>query len=359
MSKIGFHSVRDLVVLLWPKSQNVIARTLIFAGIVLVVESNMSLLLAILLLVVENFGGNIEKTREIITEISGNPYHGFTLILFGLLYHLTFQYLDGKKERTSGAPLIELDICAPDGLVHSKKKIPMRGVLTEIPILKDIPLYQPTAFNLNGKIYSLPFTSDGRQPNSDFYKDRAKFLKTWGGAEVLTLRLVNDSPYLAHNVSLELTIPRIEGVSSDNIESSLPKLPSETNNHHFLGGFPPRNFEYDIKSSHTADHFIYTWAVGDIQANTQVEANTYLYIRAESDLNLEIAIYCDEFSKPNSFNAVLISTKKRRVITLDEIMSDDSEFINILDDCVMEGHISIAIEEEIQQMKKEDSEFRP
>ena len=61
-------------------------------------------------------------------------------------------------------------------------------------------------FNLGGNIAFRTHNSFSDPPvNKDFYRDRAEFLETWGGSEILNLFIQNKSGYVTKNVRVELS----------------------------------------------------------------------------------------------------------------------------------------------------------
>ncbi|MNF65939.1 hypothetical protein D3C84_477200 [compost metagenome] len=350
-----------------PKSYNIIARSVIAAGVVLVL-SQTNLAEALVISIYENFFSKSEVLRAFLDQGS-SQWLGFILILAGFIYHFSMtvgqELVTLKLQSAPKLPELKLEIFDADSNLYIDNIIKMRGAICIAPRAVDIPTTTEAIDNIN--VFGVPLSNimsniGSHSINRDYYKDRAKFLNTWGGAELIRFALKNTSVVFAKNVSISMRINKTIGVSADNTNNDLPTLPSEKNDHFgaiakYTNTIPNH---YSIKSSHNDSEYIFTWKAGDIQANTKLESSTLLFLRVERDTEIIFNICCDDLPEPITLEYQIIApTTSKFNVSVEDLKSDDAEFDSVLRYVMMNGYLNRRIGKTIDRINHEQQEHLP
>lgn len=188
-------------------------------------------------------------------------------------------------------------------------------------------------------------------------------MNVWGGAELLRLKVENNSEVLATGVRVEIEIIKTKGVSADNTNTIFPKLPSEKSEDRFSSPLllsPNNVVRYGIKERHTENEYCFYWDLNDVQANTFSISDTCIFLRSEKCTTLEITIYCDQFPSPAIQEYVIkrLHTSPIDVSTSD-LMTNYKTFNDLLNRCVMDGYIQRYSEKKLAQYEHKSQELIP
>ncbi|WNJ84452.1 hypothetical protein [Pseudomonas canadensis] len=350
-----------------PKAYNVITRLVVGAGITLVISQS-RIFEAMIVAGFESYFGRSEVLRDYLDQDS-NLHWGTFLIVVGMVYHLLMtvgtDLVNTQLQRVPKYPELKLGVVNADGEELSGDSIQLRGAICEVPPEDEIPNYVKVinvpggrnGFNMFGGM-STGFMVQGL--NDKFFKERAKFLRTWGGSELLYFMISNDSRILAKNVSVCLVIRRDVGVAVDNTNDDFPDIPSKQKSQRFDFLQPNSIQSYDIRRGHSDQEYIFTWNVGDVQAGTVVESKTAIFIRSDRNTVIRATTYCDDLPEPISKEyQVEAATKEITQIMVSDLKVDDAEFAAILDNAVMDGYLGRRAEKEFNKYQHESQEHLP
>ena len=251
-----------LISTLRPKTYNIIAKSVIGLGIVLVAESQIKILHIIAVSLYEKAFGYSELLRDFIySEV--DSWLGIFLIVIGLLYHYFVtvgqKIINLNEASKANVPELILEISNADKEPYSGDIISLRGSIVDTPTESDVPDYSAKAAKT--PLNQILMTSQllgGARKNEDYYRDRARFAKIWGGSELLRFTISNLSEQLASGVELTLEFPRGAGINAKNVKDELPKLPQESINATLNNLDYVTDADYkcthDIQSEHTSTH---------------------------------------------------------------------------------------------------------
>lgn len=127
------------------KTHNIVARTIIALGVLLVAESQLNIIQAIVIAAYESLYGHSDILREYM-EGSSSPWTGLFLIVAGLIYHYLITV--GKEQvelRLSGIPdkpELNLDLLNADFEQYEDNALNLRGFIAEMPPEDEIPEYK-------------------------------------------------------------------------------------------------------------------------------------------------------------------------------------------------------------------------
>ena len=350
-----------------PKTHNIVARAIIALGIVLVAESQLNIIQAIFIATYERYFGYSDILREYM-EVSSNSWIGLFLIVAGLIYHYLItvgkEQVELRLSERPQKPELNLDLLNADFEQYEDNTLNLRGFIAEVPSKDEISEYKISCKlpNMEG-FTSVLNTVGNMEGNPRFYHERGEFLKVWGGSELISLRLTNPTEVLATGVRVEITFPRIKGVSADNTKEELSSLPRKTATNRFssLSASPlhHQTVRYDIKTDHNEREYCFFWNVNDIQANTSCTSDTYIFLRSEESFDIEITIYCDQFPTPVQ-DTYRVNRKEQSVtISIADLMAEDDKFIDLVNSCVMDGYMRRAAERKLSEYEHESQELVP
>lgn len=350
-----------------PKAYNVISRLVVGAGITLVISQS-HIFEAMIIAGFESYFGRSEVLRDYLNQDS-NLHWGTFLIVVGMVYHLLMtvgtDLVNTQLQRLPKYPELKLGIMNADSEELSGDSIQLRGAICTVPPEDEIPNHvqviripgERNGFNILGGMQT-SFLCQGL--NEKFFKERAKFLRAWGGSELLCFTINNDSPILAKNVSISLVVRRDVGVAMDNTNDYFPDIPSKQKVQRY--DFLPAHSKpsYDIRRGHSDQEYIFTWNVGDVQAGTVVESRTAIFIRADRNTVIRATTYCDDLPEPISKEyQVKVPTKEIIQITVSDLKADDAEFNALLDNAVMDGYLGRRAQKELNKYQHESQEHLP
>ncbi|ABI71520.1 hypothetical protein [Shewanella frigidimarina] len=342
-----------------PKAYNVIARIIIGLGIALVAESQLNILQAVIVASYESMFGYSEVLRKFI-EGSSNPWIGLFLIVIGLIYHYFMtvgkQQIDLRLSQIPQKPILDLKLLNADLVPYENHSLNLRGGIVILP-KDEIPEYKIT-YNIPQMSALNTFRNISLNPK--FYKERSDFLKVWGGAELISLKLSNLTSVLATGVKIEITLPRMKGVSADNTKDDFPKYPAEKSTSQFsMPTYHNKPVHYDIKRSHNDKEYNFTWEVNDIQANTTSISDTYIFLRVEQNVDMEIKIFCDQYVFPVTEIYRVTKSKLSHSISISEITGNKESFDELVDKFIMDGYIQRVAIKRFQEYEHENQEVIP
>lgn len=353
--------------ILRPKAYNVIARIVIGLGIALVAESQLNIVQALTIAFYENFAGRSEILREFLNG-SSNPSVGILLIFIGVIYHylmtVGMEQIQLRISALPQQPKLEIELLNSDLELYEGDLIALRGCLLDVPSQDDIPKYRinynlPNMEGLNGFIN----TFGNMDMNQSFYKERGEFLKIWGGSELITLKLKNNADLLATGVSVEIRLPKVKGVSADNTKDNFPVMPDEKPKDSFpiissLSLNSP-TVHYDVKRNHNDSEYCFNWDVGNIQANTSCVSDTFIFLRCESGIPIKVSIFCDQLSKPSEKEYQVTAPSLKRSVTVDDLKQDNNGFIELANECVMNGYLKRVAQKHLNRHERDSDELLP
>lgn len=297
--------------LIRPKAYNAIAKAVVFTGIGLLIESQVNFVHVLAVALFEEYIGKSEILR-IVLNASNDPTIGFSLISVGMVYHIAMtlgkDYVETKKKAQPEYPSLRCDLLNGD-----KEKLDsnffIRGKLVSLPSQDEIPSYKQASPDYNdpifGDIYrmaSLHSSLSGATKNKELFRERAKVLSKWAGAELLHMRVHNESSILASGVSIQLKIPRHKGLYLS-MPGLIPDTPKEENDpleylitprYHTPEALNPKALSFHSDSR----HYHASWNVMRIQASTEELTVDGLLIKTDKPVEIECTIYCDELPEP-------------------------------------------------------------
>lgn len=347
--------------LIRPKFHNSITKVVVIFGLTLSVESQVNIIEAFAVAIFEYFFGPSEVLRSLFAG-NTNPWIGVFFVVFGLIYNALYsiglEYVKVGEFKQTKKPKLSFFLLNSDNQ-KLEKETNLRGKLCTTPKKDDIPdnnSYSEFALKKiekrNGSFTlgrfsgtSIPVTAFEIGPfdekiNKDFYRERAKFLKTWGGAEILTLSIENTGEVLCKNIKVEINFPKKAGIDADNIINLAPDLPSQETESRLeilsSNSSPP---DYDIKRTTSTGEYIFYWYVGDLQTGYNQTSKTKIFLRTNESFVLKVRIYCDELSNPLNSSYILNPPTECIDVTLNEILSENEIFSNIVSEIVMDGYL--------------------
>jgi len=368
--------------LIRPKFHNTITRIVVAMGLTLSVESQVNIFEAFAVAIFEYFFGPSDFLRSLFAG-NTNPWVGVIIIVLGLSYNaivtVGLNLIETYKAAIPKQPDILFSILNSKGETFAKD-VTLNGKLCKVPNKKDIPENnsysefamkriekQSPSFRV-GKISGTSTPVFGRhidplgeQINRDFFKERAKFLETWGGADILSLKLENVGEILCKNVNVEFKIKKQNGLSVDNQNDLNPKLPSQETESTLtkFRHYDNHPVSYDIKGSHTNEEYIFIWEIGDLQAKAKKTSRTKIFIRTNEKIKIEITVFCDELTTPiKSFYSISPASELIEV-SIKDITTDTKSFFELADTIVMKGYLSSYYNQMVKKMHNLDDKLIP
>ncbi|WP_350547095.1 hypothetical protein [Pseudoalteromonas sp. 5-MNA-CIBAN-0065] len=350
-----------------PKAYNVIARTIVGLGVVLVAESQLNIVQALVIAGYESLFGYSEILRDFMKG-SSNPWVGLFLIVIGLIYHYLMtvgkEHIDLRMSEIPKTPVLGLELLNSDLEQYKDNSVSLRGYIVDPPSEDEIPEYKVN-YNLPNMegLSNVLNTFGNIERNPSFYKERGEFLKIWGGSELISLKITNLTPVLATGVKVEMTLPRLKGISADNTKDDFPSLPSEKVKNQFGSlsalSIPHRTVHYDIKRDHNNQEYYFVWNVNDIQANTSCISDAYVFLRSEESFDIELKIYCDQFENPVRETYRVNRNSQSLVVSVSQLMAEDEAFNELVNSCVMDGYIRRVAERKLEEYEHENKALIP
>lgn len=335
-----------------PKAYNTIAKRVVFIGLLQIVEAEVKFVHAIVIALFEKFIGVSAILRDFLSATS-NPTIGFSLVITGLIYHLAVTLGKGYIEtKISGLPRVPNLKCS---LLNGDKEeldvdFTLRGKRVGIPRLEDIPInkdFEPEApIGAAAAVLGLGATYGsrfGKRKNEDLYKERAKLLGKWAGAELLYVKLSNDSETLATGVSVELAVRKQKGLCVA-LSTPHPALPAD-----FIDDDAHRLLHIDrvikavnpkaVSLNSDSEHHRVLWTVNRLQAQTEECSDDCFLLKTDKPVTIECTIFSDELPKPTTTSFLVKPTLNALDVSIEQLMNSNS-FEQIYDSVVMDGYYS-------------------
>lgn len=335
--------------LLRPQAYNTIARLVVGTGLLLLVESQVNFVHALIVALYETYIERSELLRNVLNA-SSEPTIGITLVLAGLAYHVIVtvvkDYVEVTKSKLPKHPSLSCLFLESDGKEISEDEYQLRGCLVSLPEKSCIPDYKKCNpefehDQIGALMASMQPIGFRKTINEHLYRQRASVLDKWAGAELFHLRISNTGSVMANGVSILLQIPRSRGVTIKETRMRIPDLPKEETKEEYsflLHGTQHIEKMYDDLSVHSDNKFHnVSWSVNSMQANTEQLANNYLLIKATERVSIKGTIFCDEFTEPQEFSLTLLPASKTREVTLDALKNEDT-FRNLVNECIMDEY---------------------
>lgn len=347
--------IERVITLIKPRFHNAITKIVVIFGLALSVEHQVNIFEAMAVVIFESFFGSSEFLRSLFAT-STNVWVGVVFVIFGLIYNaivtVGLELVEKYKASIPTEPELKFSLINADGEVVTDS-YQMRGAIC-FHNMSDIP--ENTAYSeyysdkirgefvnvgVGQKVLMRPSSLFDPKVNKEFYRDRAKFLQIWGGAEIFYMKIVNSGSVIARNVRVELVIPKLPKLSASNENDLKPELPSQEhesilNKPRNVGGEIPI---YDIKLADTSGEYFFEWGLGDVQAKESKTSTTDIFFRTESECQINVKVYCDEISKPIELTYTICATNRTYEVTLPLLMSKYKEFVDNIDELIMDGYM--------------------
>ncbi|QYJ97154.1 hypothetical protein K0J45_16830 [Shewanella alkalitolerans] len=363
-----------LVTLIKPKFHNAITKTVVIFGLTLTVESQVNILEAFAVASFESLFGPSEYLRNLFAT-STNSWIGVAFVIFGLLYNAVvtvgLELIQKYKAAIPEKPDLIFNLKNGDGVtIESSYKL--RGAIChhDIESIPDNTSYSEHYQNkirnefidvgVTSKVLMRPSRFDDPEINKSFYKDRAKFLRVWGGAEILYLCIENLGEALGRNVRVELTVDKQVGLSLSNENNLAPKFPKQETESFIYNLHVPKSIpSYDIKSSDSNVCYFFEWKAGDIQAKHSKSSKTDIFVRCEQEFDINFKIYCDELSEPIEKVYKIHPTPEKFNFDLAFLKKNEKEFFESVDQKIMDGYIGRQYEKILKDHAHKEEELLP
>lgn len=385
MKKVEYWlSIAERIIgLIRPKFYNAITRIVVLFGLALSVESQINIFEAFAVASFEKLFGPSDFLRQLFSG-STSPWIGVFFVVFGLIYNgivtVGLELIQKYKAQIPKVPEFSFSFLNADGEEIEQNSC-LRGKLCHIDVgdIPDNSTYSDFAtqrMNKEGRFHQFGHLSGTSSPvkgriigpydarvNRDFYRDRAKFLRVWGGAEILTLYLINKSNVLASNVRVEISCQRDKGLSLDNKNDLSPEFPKQETESSLsqLSALPLHNTppHFDVKSKHNNSRYFYEWNVGNLQAQEECSSHTNIFIRTDTIVDISIRIFCDELPSPMEMHYKIMPTEKSINVGLDHLKANGKEFFSYANSAIMDGYLKRHSDRLLKEYKNKEDELVP
>ncbi|EGW19868.1 hypothetical protein [Methylobacter tundripaludum] len=329
--------IKEIVLLILGKFHNRITGVIVTYGGLLIFGSQINLMMQIVIVKISPWVDIPPENLISFFTIDPKPEMGLTLVFVALVYNfgvtvclaqiqsykakhpkLELAMLNGDKEKIGGNHTLRGAICT-----HSIDEIPDNTSYSERALEEK---------KRNGRL----FTS---QINKNFYRERAKYLSSQGGMEIIGLTLENLGATLASNARVELRFKKSAGVSASNENSPLLMPPSQETKEDDRWRSNDNAAIYDIKARHTSSDsdYFFEWIAGNLQPKQLCESKTRIFFRTESDIDINVKIYCDELPDPIEKSYKIKPTAERFEFDLDLLKYNDKDFSDATSKKIMDG----------------------
>ena len=371
-----------VIFLIRPKFHNTITKVVVLFGLTLSVESQVNIIEAFAVAFFEYFFGPSEFLRGLFSG-SSNPWIGVIFVIFGLIYNaiitIGLELIQKYKAAIPKVPFLLFSLKNADDIDVEKETV-FRGKRCTVPDNNEIPdnncysKFAQERMEKEGKYYPIGRVAGTRSTvmgrmigpfdkkvNKDFYRERAAFLKVWGGAEILSLYLFNKGEILCKNIKVEVKIPRKSGISADSQNNLTPESPDqETEGLLSRYDLPNTNIpSYDIKRDHNHDNFIFVWDVGNLQAKATASSKTKIFFRSEIETLIEIKISCDELTKPVEISYTAKPAPDEIKVDLASLELKGSEFSKLVNEVIMDGYVRRHLKRKFEEINRKENSLVP
>jgi len=347
--------LEKIINLIRPKAYNTIARWVISVGLVQIAESQVKIVHAFVIALFEEYVGKSEILRSFLSATS-DPSTGLTLVLGGLGYHLIVtlgkDYIDTRNAELPKFPLLNCRLLNGD-----KKKLEteftIRGGRVNLPNNDDIPDYkeQESDYEYTNRMPAMRNSILGKRKNTELFRERAKVLSEWAGAELLYLNIANESSVLASGVSIKLEIPRHKGLSVT-MPGQIPDTPKE-DIHHLI--YTPKPIDLKEISINADSRFYHiSWRVSKLQAQTEKTSTDSILIKTDKTVEIECTVFCDELPEPIRTKYTVHPTLETVDINVKQLMGKDL-YNEISDKLIMDNYKTRVVKSWHEQYKMDDA----
>lgn len=333
-----YYAERILQLRRYFKFHNIITRVVVLFGLTLIISAQ-NLFQSLAVASYEKIFGTSEFLRLLfVNEYS--PMIGVTLVAIGLFYNLLatvgLEWADSLKNSIPKKPEFRFEILDMDeNILPLDFKLKGLRILNELNDYPEFSIPRPNSIFGNANFFLLD-----TQTNTDLYKERAKLLELWGGAEVLRFNIKNISSVSATNLAVKIHCKKLTTLAMDNGNSFIPKLPAKEKrgmldlHHPNLSSLS----KLDIDDSHTQTEYVFTWNLGSLVAQRDRFSETKIFIRTEEAFELFVTIYCEELSEPIEIIYQIAPPDLQHALTSDDLYDD--KFYELINAAIMDGYIA-------------------
>lgn len=335
--------------LIRPKAYNMMAKLVIGAGLVQIAESQAKIVHAFVIALFEEYIGKSEILRSFLNATS-DPTVGLILVLGGLGYHLIVtlgkDYIDTRKAELPKSPLLNCLLLNGDK-EELNAEFTIRGSRVNLPNKDDIPDhkevepdYEHPIFGDIHRMTAMHSSILGKRKNTELFRERAKVLSQWAGAELLYLNITNDSSVLASGVSIKLEIPRHKGLSVT-MPGRIPDMPKEEIedfNHLIPRYTAPEPINLKAISLNSDSRFYHvSWSVSKMQAQTEEISTDCILLKTDKLVEIECTIFCDELPEPITTKYTVHPTIETVNISVAQLI-DEGSYNKLSDELIMDSY---------------------
>ncbi|MEA3588401.1 hypothetical protein J6I75_08555 [Pseudidiomarina sp. 1APP75-27a] len=334
----------QLLIALRPRTYNRITTSVVLSGLLLVWESQVKLVHAVIVVVVEMFIGESELLRAVLTSTS-DTFIGMSLITMGLIYHLTAEYLQSKKATLPAVPSLSCHLLNGDK-ESLDTEFTLRGKLALLPPDNEIPDKEDSLPTDDSSVIGQALRAylySGQQVNTQLYRERADVLNEWAGAELIYLVVENEGKVLATGVSVQLSVPRAPGVLVKPNSDIVPPLPKATfNRYEKLLSPEELNLEIPARNELTltieGNRRVIHWQPHKLQAGTSIPSEEAILIKTNEPIEVECTIFCDELPEPivKTFH---VNPPSEEVNVYLSQLKNEERYDALCDELIMGGYI--------------------
>ncbi|MCO4207938.1 hypothetical protein M2R29_08270 [Aeromonas hydrophila] len=328
-----------LLGLIRPNAYNSIAKSVVFTGIGLIVESQVNFIHALVVALFEQYIGKSDILREVLIA-TDSPSLGIFLVVMGMAYHIVVtlgkDYIQNQKAKLPKFPELIISISTPKKL-NQVTQVYMDGPFLETSLLDDLPIITKDEIDL--KRENEPYYPLGHlgtfgckvtyHKNMHLYKQRLNIIEEWAGFEPLAFQLTNLGKVLANGVRVEIILPK----ENNNLSILMPnkRIPHKPekliSNQSFMHQISRADYISDFRDNMRVeekdDYYTINWNVDKLQAGTEIQENKLFLLRVKDTVEIECTIFCDQLPKPKTSTLTLTPSEEIIKLTLDDIVNDE------------------------------------
>lgn len=326
-----------IISIIKPKTYNLLARVVVFLGAGLVAESQTHFLSFLFVAFIEYFFGTSELLRDYLLT-SSDPTIGVILIFAGLFYHaiVTVGY-ERLQLRKPIYPEFVLSLTNGDGeLINNNFTI--RGNVADFKNIGTIPSYEP--IEPEDSISYLTFANSfiqKKRPNRDLYRERAKLLKEWAGAELICLKILNNSEVLATGITIDIKIRNHEGLAVSYSDGNIPHISKEIDDTLSFKHDHSVSYQRNTRWFLSRDFFSSSLELERLRAKESYHCEECTLIKASEKFEIIVSLHCDQLSEAITFSYQGAPASETLNITSDDFL-DDERFEGLCSDLIMDGY---------------------
>jgi len=357
-----------IITLFKTKFHNSITNIIVIFGISLATESQINIFEALAVAFYELIIGPSDYLRELLSG-NPNPWLGVVFVVIGLIYNaivtVGLELIRRYKDAIPKQPELKFTMLNSD-MEEFDENYTLRGKLCfhSIVNIPDNTLYSDIASEEMEKsrvnIGGINYDSNQYRVNQEFYRERAKFLQVWGGAELIILAISNNGEVLAKNVKVELCIEKTKGLSASPEISCYLKTPKQEEDSYQLQTPNHHKPDDEITRHNTNSQYIFEWLAGDLQAKKEIHKSSMcIFLRTEIDIKIKVKIYCDELSSPIVSEYKISPSPDKIDFNLSLLKSSGRDFHREVDNMIMNGYLTRYSQQTIQDYENSRNELVP